>query len=95
MYLLVKNRVRPYYLYHCDYSRGVGHFRTSIRDGLEIHKGLLGFISGFAVPQYIMDLPGGGGKVPLGLESIIKYKDKEIIILRNFEEVDYVVNLAE
>ncbi|WP_211289681.1 L-lysine 2,3-aminomutase [Sporomusa silvacetica DSM 10669] len=90
LHLLVKNRVRPYYLYHCDYSRGVSHFRTSIREGLEIQQGLIGFTSGFALPLYVMDIPGGGGKVPLGPEYIKKYTDSEIV-LRNFEGVDYII----
>lgn len=84
IHLLVKNRVRPYYLYHCDYSRGVQHFRTSIKKGIEILQELIGFTSGFAIPTYVVDVPGGGGKVPLWPEYILKNSDSEVV-LKNFE----------
>lgn len=84
VHLLVKNRVRPYYLYHCDYSRGVRHFRTTIRKGIEIQQKLIGFTSGFAVPTYVVDMPGGGGKIPLMPEYIVRESDSELV-LRNFE----------
>ncbi|MBL7138013.1 MAG: KamA family radical SAM protein [Bacteroidales bacterium] len=62
---LLQNRVRPYYLYQCDPIPGSGHFRTPISKGLEIIRGLRGHTSGYAVPQYVIDAPGGGGKIPL------------------------------
>ena len=62
---LVRLRVRPYYLHQCDLTRGAGHFRTSIASGIEIIKQLRGRVSGLAIPHYVVDLPGGGGKVPL------------------------------
>lgn len=65
MHGLLQNRVRPYYLYQCDPIPGSGHFRTPISKGLEIIRGLRGHTSGYAVPQYVIDAPGGGGKIPL------------------------------
>lgn len=65
MHGLLKRRVRPYYLYQCDPVRGSSHFRTPVEKGLEIIRGLRGFTSGYAVPHFVIDAPGGGGKVPL------------------------------
>jgi lysine 2,3-aminomutase len=62
---LLRLRVRPYYLHQMDLVRGTSHFRTSVRTGLEIMRGLRGHISGLAVPHYVIDLPGGKGKVAL------------------------------
>ena len=62
---LLKIRVKPYYLYQCDPVQGTAHFRTPISKGLEIIQGLRGHTTGYAVPQYIIDAPGGGGKIPL------------------------------
>ncbi|HPR59622.1 MAG TPA: lysine 2,3-aminomutase, partial [Prolixibacteraceae bacterium] len=62
---LVRNRVRPYYLYQCDLSEGLSHFRTPIGKGIEIMESLIGHTSGFAVPTYVIDAPGGGGKIPV------------------------------
>jgi lysine 2,3-aminomutase len=84
VHLLVKNRVRPYYLYHCDSSRGVQHFRTSIQKGIEIQQRLIGFTSGFAVPTYVADVAGGGGKIPLGPQYVLQDSDAEMV-LKNFE----------
>lgn len=84
MHLLVANRVRPYYLYQCDRSRGVNHFRTPIRTGIDIHRSLVGHTSGFAIPVFVVDLPGGGGKVPMTDESIV-LDSKEEMLVRNFE----------
>ncbi|MBP7653937.1 KamA family radical SAM protein [Candidatus Dependentiae bacterium] len=81
---LLKIRVRPYYLYQCDPIIGSGHFRTSIEKGLEIIKGLRGFTTGFAVPHYVIDAPGGGGKTPILPEYYIGRENNEVI-LRNFE----------
>ena len=63
---LLKIGVRPYYLYQCDPVKGTEHLRTSIWKGLEIIEGLRGHTTGFAVPQYVIDAPGGGGKIPIG-----------------------------
>ena len=65
VYHLLRMRVRPYYLYQCDPITGSGHFRTPVEKGLEIIAGLRGFVSGYAVPTYVVDAPGGGGKIPL------------------------------
>src|SRR4029078_5973359 len=62
---LVENRIRPYYLYQCDLVEGSGHFRTRVGKGLEIMEGLRGHTSGYAVPTYVIDAPGGGGKIPV------------------------------
>jgi len=81
---LVKIRVRPYYLYQCDVSKGISHFRTPVSKGIEIMKNIRGFISGFAVPEYVIDAPGGGGKTPVNPEYIISIDDEKVV-LRNFE----------
>ena len=83
-HLLVKNRVRPYYLYHCDYSRGIQHFRTPVRRGIEILEKLIGYTSGFAIPLYVVDVAGGGGKIPLLPNYCIEETDTGMT-LRNFE----------
>jgi lysine 2,3-aminomutase len=81
---LVRIRVRPYYLYQCDLVEGAGHFRTPVAKGIEIMEGLRGHTSGYAVPQYIVDAPGGGGKIPLMPNYLMSMSDHKII-LRNFE----------
>lgn len=81
---LVRVRVRPYYLYQCDLVHGAGHFRTAVGKGIEIIEGLRGHTSGFAVPQYIVDAPGGGGKIPLGPNYLLSYSDHKVV-LRNYE----------
>jgi lysine 2,3-aminomutase len=81
---LVRIRVRPYYLYQCDLVEGAGHFRTPVAKGIEILEGLRGHTSGFAVPTYVIDAPGGGGKIPLAPNYQISMSDHKII-LRNFE----------
>jgi lysine 2,3-aminomutase len=81
---LVRIRVRPYYLYQCDLVGGAGHFRTPVAKGIEIIEGLRGHTSGFAVPQFIIDAPGGGGKVPVGPNYLISMSDHKIV-LRNYE----------
>ncbi len=77
-------RVRPYYLYQCDLIQGSRHLRSPVGKGLEIIEGLRGFTSGYAVPQFVVDAPGGGGKVPINPEYVI-YKDAERIVFRNFQ----------
>lgn len=81
---LLKNRVKPYYLYQCDPVAGSSHFRTSVAKGLEIIAGLRGFTTGYAIPHYVIDAPGGGGKIPILPDSVVGHT-AENILLRNFE----------
>jgi len=81
---LVRIRVRPYYLYQCDLVEGAGHFRTPVAKGIEIMEGLRGHTSGYAVPQYIVDAPGGGGKIPVMPNYLLSMSDHKVI-LRNYE----------
>jgi lysine 2,3-aminomutase len=83
---LVLNRVRPYYLYQCDLSEGLSHFRTPIGKGIEIMESLIGHTTGFAVPTYVIDAPGGGGKIPVMPNYIISWSTNKVI-LRNYEGV--------
>ncbi|MFP4579165.1 MAG: lysine 2,3-aminomutase [Candidatus Sumerlaeia bacterium] len=83
---LVKNRVRPYYLYQCDLSEGLNHFRTPVGKGIEIVENLIGHTSGFAVPTYVIDAPGGGGKIPVMPNYIISWSTNRVV-LRNYEGV--------
>jgi lysine 2,3-aminomutase len=81
---LLMMRVRPYYLYQCDPISGSSHFRTPVSKGLEIIAGLRGYTTGYAVPTYVIDAPGGGGKIPLQPESVVG-RDGDFLLLRNFE----------
>jgi lysine 2,3-aminomutase len=81
---LVRNRVRPYYLYQCDMVKGTGHFRTTVSKGIEIIEGLRGHTSGYAVPTYVVDAPGGGGKIPVMPQYLISQAPGKVV-LRNFE----------
>ncbi len=81
---LVKIRVRPYYLYQCDLVEGSGHFRTSVSKGIEIMEGLRGHTSGYAVPTYVIDAPGGGGKIPVQPNYVLSQGPGKVV-LRNFE----------
>ncbi len=81
---LLLMRVRPYYIYQCDLSQGISHFRTSIKTGLDIMEKLRGHTSGLAVPTYVVDAPGGGGKIPLLPEYVVSYKDKKLTV-RNYQ----------
>ncbi|MBN1155924.1 lysine 2,3-aminomutase [candidate division KSB1 bacterium] len=83
---LVQNRVRPYYLYQCDLSEGLSHFRTPVGKGIEIIEQLIGHTSGFAVPTYVIDAPGGGGKIPVMPNYLISWSTNKVI-LRNYEGV--------
>ena len=83
MQKLLAARVRPYYIYMCDQVAGAEHFRTSIEKGLEIVKALRGWTSGLAVPHFVIDAPGGGGKIPLLPEYVVKLTDREVV-LRNY-----------
>ncbi|MBD3296891.1 MAG: lysine 2,3-aminomutase [Candidatus Omnitrophica bacterium] len=86
MHKLVANRVRPYYLYQCDMSEGLTHFRTPVGKGMEIMENMIGHTSGFAVPRYVIDAPGGGGKIPVMPEYLISWSTNKVI-LRNYEGV--------
>ncbi|WML25919.1 lysine 2,3-aminomutase [Neobacillus sp. OS1-33] len=86
MHDLVKIRVRPYYIYQCDLSEGIGHFRAPVSKGLEIIEGLRGHTSGYAVPTFVVDAPGGGGKIALQPNYLIS-QSPEKVVLRNFEGV--------
>ena len=81
---LVKMRVRPYYLYQCDLVAGAGHFRTTVAAGLEIMEALRGHTSGYAIPTFAVDLPGGGGKVPVMPNYLIAQSHGRLVF-RNFE----------
>jgi len=83
---LLKIRVRPYYIYQCDLSRGISHFRTSVGKGIEIIEHLVGHTSGLAVPTFVVDAPGGGGKIPVMPQYLISRSDRKVI-LRNYEGV--------
>jgi lysine 2,3-aminomutase len=86
MHRLVQNRVRPYYLYQCDMSEGLSHFRTPVGKGMEIMENMIGHTSGFAVPKYVIDAPGGGGKIPVMPEYLISWSTNKVV-LRNYEGV--------
>ena len=77
-------RVRPYYLYQCDLIKGSSHLRTSVKEGIDIIEGLRGHTSGYAIPQYVIDGPGGGGKIPVNPNYVVNVNEKEVV-LRNYE----------
>ena len=81
---LLKNRVRPYYLYQGDSIIGSSHFRTTVTKGLEIMKGLRGHTTGYAVPTYVIDAPKGGGKIPVSMKTVLAHT-KEKVVLQNYE----------
>jgi len=81
---LLMCRVRPYYLYQCDLIQGSSHLRASVAKGIEIIESLRGHTTGYAVPQFVIDAPGGGGKVPVGPGYVV-YHDQEKVVIRNFE----------
>jgi lysine 2,3-aminomutase len=85
MQQLLTIRVKPYYLYQCDPILGSSHFRTSVKKGLEIYQGLRGHTTGYAVPTYVIDAPGGGGKIPLLPETVLGWEDNELL-LKNYED---------
>jgi lysine 2,3-aminomutase len=85
---LLKMRVRPYYLYQCDPISGSSHFRTPVEKGLEIIQGLRGFTSGYAVPTYVVDAPGGGGKIPVMPDYVVGREGTDWIF-RNYEGKPY------
>lgn len=83
---LVKIRVRPYYIYICDQSMGIGHFRTPVSKGIEIIENLRGHTSGYAVPTFVIDAPGGGGKIPVMPSYMISQSPNRVVV-RNYEGV--------
>lgn len=84
MHKLVENRVRPYYIYQCDLSQGISHFRTPVSRGIEIIESLRGHTSGLCVPTFVVDAPGGGGKIPVQPNYVVSQSPGKII-LRNYE----------
>ena len=84
MHQLVRNRIRPYYLFQCDNEEGLEHFRTPIETGIEVMESLRGWTSGFAVPTFVVDLPGGGGKAPVA-PSYVNALTQSKAMMRNFE----------
>ena len=83
---LLTARVRPYYLYQCDLSEGLSHFRTPVGKGVEIMENLIGHTSGLAVPTYVIDAPGGGGKIPVMPNYLLSWSTNKVV-LRNYEGV--------
>jgi len=94
LHALLRIRVRPYYIYQCDLSPGLEHFRTPVSRGIEIMETLRGHTSGLAVPTYVIDAPGGGGKIPISPQYLISQSDKKVI-LRNYEGVICAYNEPE
>ncbi len=88
MHKLLSIRVRPYYLYQCDPILGSAHFRTPVSKGLEIIEGLRGHTTGYAIPTYVIDAPGGGGKIPI-LPDYYKGVEDNKVVLRNYEGKTY------
>ena len=84
---LLKIRVRPYYLYQCDPISGSSHFRTSVDKGLELIAQMRGYTTGYAVPNYVVDAPGGGGKIAMLPDAVIG-RDGDDLLLRNFRGVE-------
>jgi lysine 2,3-aminomutase len=83
---LLRIRVNPYYIYQCDLSQGIEHFRTSVDKGIQIIEYLRGHTSGMAQPIFVVDAPGGGGKIPVGPNYVVSRSDRKMI-LRNYEGV--------
>jgi len=86
---LLSIRVRPYYIYQADPVKGTNHFRTKVSRGIEIYKNLRGYTSGLAVPTFVIDAPGGGGKIPL-LPEYLKEKSPGKIVLKNYEDKEFI-----
>lgn len=89
MQKLLAVRVKPYYIYQADYVRGTAHLRTTIEKGIEIMEGLRGWTSGMAVPHYVIDAPGGGGKIPI-VPSYVQSMTEDQVVLRNYAGETYV-----
>ena len=88
-HMMLMMRVRPYYLFQCDMSQGIGHFRTPIETGINIIENLRGHTSGMAVPHFVVDAPGGGGKIPLLPKYVVSKKD-ETYVLRNYAHKEFI-----
>ncbi len=85
---LLLMRVRPYYIYQCDLSEGISHFRTSVDKGVEIIENMRGWTSGLAIPQFVVDAPGGGGKIPVNPQYFVR-RDGKKVVLRNFKKEEF------
>ena len=94
MHKLLQARVRPYYIYQCDPAQGISHFRTSVNGGVRIIEQLRGHTSGYAVPTFVVDGPGGGGKIPIGPEYVVSNKDG-VVTLRNYAGEVYTYHEPE
>jgi lysine 2,3-aminomutase len=81
---LLMSRVKPYYIYQCDLIAGSAHLRTSVRKGLQIMESLRGHTTGYAVPEYVIDAPGGGGKVPVTPDYVLS-RNADRVVIRNYE----------
>ena len=81
---LLRCRVRPYYLYQCDLIHGSSHLRTSVAKGIDIIEALRGHTTGYAIPQFVIDAPGGGGKVPINPDYVL-FRDQDKVVIRNYE----------
>ena len=92
---LVHNRIRPYYLYQCDLTEGISHFRTPVETGIRILHELQGYISGFAIPKFVIDAPGGGGKVPFQYPYLLSQDENEIIFENYQGKVFHYPNPAQ
>lgn len=88
MHKLMLMRIRPYYIYQCDLSQGISHFRTPVEKGIEIIEHLRGHTSGLCVPQFVVDAPGGGGKIPVNPNYVVKHEGKKWV-LRNFRKQEF------
>jgi len=86
---LMLMRIRPYYIYQCDLSQGISHFRTPVEKGIEIIEHLRGHTSGLCIPQYVIDAPGGGGKIPVNPQYVMQHEGRKWV-LRNFKKKEYV-----
>lgn len=89
MHKLMLMRIRPYYIYQCDLSQGISHFRTPIEKGVEIIENLRGHTSGLCIPQFVVDAPGGGGKIPVNPNYVVSHEGKKWV-LRNFRKQEFV-----
>ncbi len=92
---LVKIRVRPYYLYQCDDVKGIGHFKTPVEKGMEIMRGLRGYISGFAVPAFVIDAPGGGGKIPVNPRYVIGMDHDRVVMVNYRGDIYTYTNVSD
>ena len=89
LHKLLMCRVKPYYLYQCDLIKGSSHLRTSVQTGLDLIENLRGHTTGYALPQYVLDAPGGGGKIPLNPNYVVSKSDSEVV-LRNYEGKKFI-----